>query len=127
MSFLLAFAAFCTSGYDNMLFSVGFVEEAGYKVAVFEGNFLVAHGTFAFFPWFWDRIAVRASAYGAKLVRDIHGAVNTAYKILAGQQFGVAKGARNQKSLCLGIFFPVCHGFSCFSVIFRSFPVNEHV
>lgn len=87
---LLAFAAFRAAGDYYVFFPVGFVKESGYQMAVFKGNFFVAHGAFTFFSRFRDRVAVGASAYGAKLVRNIHRAVNTAYQILAWQQIGIA-------------------------------------
>ena len=88
-----AFRAFCAACNDYVFLSVGFVEQAGYEMAVLQRNGFVANGTDSFQSWFWGRVAVGTAVYGAQLVRYVHRPVNTAYKVFSWQKHGVAEGA----------------------------------
>ena len=91
---LCTFAAACN---DYVLLAVAFVKEAGCKVAVCQGNRLVANRTFALYAFFRYGVAVGATVYCAQLVGNIHWPVNAAYKIFSGKKQAVAEWAVNDK------------------------------
>lgn len=75
-----ALAAVGAACNGDMLFSVGVVKEAGYKVAV-QGNALVAYGAFPPHSRLHLGITVGAAHYDAELMGHVHGAVNPAVEV----------------------------------------------
>ena len=89
---------FAAAGYDYVFFAVAFVKEAGCKVAVFQGDCLVADRADPLYAFFRYWVAVGAAVYCAQLVGNIHWAVNAAYKVFSGKKQAVAKGAVYDKA-----------------------------
>ena len=75
-----ALAAVGAAGYCDVFFAVSVVEQPGNKMSLLR-NWFVAYWTFPPDSRFHLGIAVRAAHYDAKLMRYVHGAVDSAVQV----------------------------------------------